>query len=145
MKTINYESDSITILFLTVFVVALLCVALVFGQSEKQDAKNEILTVYGSDGRPLYQSQDSKGWHRVIGSVTLSSGEATVTLNTSTSDGRQNISFQSSTSYRGYVNTVVDADKVNIYSISQNSGTSFDVFSDDGSDNSTVYYIVEGY
>ena len=63
--------------------------------------EKKVKTVYDHNGRPINQGQDRKGWHRVGGSVTLSSGRAIVTLNTSAAEGRQDVGFISDSTYAG--------------------------------------------
>ena len=57
------------------------------------DIEGKVKTVYDINGRPVNQSQDAKGFHRVTGSVKLVDGKATITLNTNIAEGRQDISF----------------------------------------------------
>ena len=105
--------------------------------------QKKIRTIYDSNGRPVNQGQDRKGWHQVAGSTKLSSGKATVTLNTSTTQGRQDISFLSSVTYRGIASSL-DTTNTNRYWIVPLGGTSFRIKSSDGADTATVQWKVEG-
>lgn len=113
-------------------------------QDDKQEAKEEILTVYDITGQPIFQSQDNPGWHRVMDSVTLSSGLATVTLNTSTANGGQDVSFISSFSYHGHAWALNLNYLGNAYTVWPRTDSKFQVRSSDANDSSTVYYLVEG-
>lgn len=107
------------------------------------DVKRPILTTYDTDGRPVFQSQIAKGFHRVEGEVTLVSGKASVTFNNSPLIGRQDISFQDSTSYRGYAWSL-DTTNTNTYRLYPVSGTRCIILSSDGADVGTVRFVVEG-
>ena len=119
------------------------------GDSTKQETltvdatKQEILTIYNASGEVMGQAEDNPGWHRVMGTVTLDDDAAVVvTLNTSTADGNQDVSFQSQTSYGGYAWSICDA-RTN-FTITPKSGHAFWVASSDTTARHTVYYIVEG-
>ena len=66
-----------------------------------QDAEKKVKTNYDINGNPVNQSQDSKGLHRVVGLVKLVGGKAAVFLNSSTAEGRQDISFIADSTYNG--------------------------------------------
>lgn len=111
--------------------------------SADKDTERRIKTAYNSGGRPVNQSLDAKGWHRVVGSVTLSSGRAIVTLNTSTEDGKQDVSFKNDSTYR-ITAWSLDTTNTNTYRGYPLSGSRFLVKSSDGGDNSVVNYSAEG-
>lgn len=126
------------------WIVAILASAIIIAAQDKAEVKDEIVTIYDSDGRVEGQSQDNKGWHRIIGSVSLSGGEATVNLNTALTNGRQDVSFQDLFSYGGYCWTTTQSNKTNEYRVYPVSGTQFKIISSDGSDTKTIRYLVEG-
>ena len=108
-----------------------------------ESVKQEILTVYNSSGRVTGQAEDNPGWHRVMDTITLDDDAAViVTLNTSTADGAQDVSFQSQTSYGGYAWSISDGRT--IFTITPIDGHSFWVASSDTTARHTVYYLVEG-
>ncbi len=109
-----------------------------------QLVKRQIKTRYDINGRAVNQSQDAKGHHRVVGSCTLSSGVDTVSLNTSTADGKNDISFISSSTFSGRVWSANLANRSKTYSIMPLSGTKFVVVSSDTSDTAAVQFVVEG-
>ena len=106
--------------------------------------KRQIKTRYDINGRPVNQSQDAKGFHRIVGSCTLSSGVDTISLNTSTADGRNDISFISSSTFSGTVWSANIANRSKTYSIMPLSGTRFVVVSSDTGDTAAVQFVVEG-
>ena len=105
--------------------------------------EKRVKTVYDSNGRPVNQAMDAKGWHQVAGSVTLASGKATVALNTSTANGRQDVSFRSNKTYRGSAWSL-DTSNTYTYRVYPLTGSSFLIRSSDTGDTATVYYRVEG-
>lgn len=107
------------------------------------DIKRPLLTTYDTEGRPRFQSQIAKGFHRVEGEVTLSSGKANVTFNNSPLTGRQDVSFQDSSSYRGHAWSL-DTTNTNTYRLYPVSGTRCIILSSDGADASTVRFVAEG-
>jgi hypothetical protein len=108
------------------------------------DTKREILTVYDTAGRVVNQAQDSKGWHRVSGTVKLVAGVDTVTINTSKANGRQDSSFKSASTYYGRGQSSDIANRAKVYSILPLSGTRFVVVSSDDTDTATINFVVEG-
>ena len=106
-------------------------------------AERKIKTNYDENGRPINQGQGQKGQHRIVGSTTLSGGKATITVNTSTAQGRQDVGFLSSTTYRGHAWSL-DTTNTNRYWIVPLSGKIFMVKSSDGADSATVQWKVEG-
>lgn len=107
------------------------------------DLKRRVATTYDTTGVPLFQSQIAKGWHRVSGEVTLVSGKASVTFNSSPLTGRQDVSFQDSTSYRGHAWSL-DTTNTNTYRLYPVSGTRCIILSSDGADAGTVRFVAEG-
>lgn len=107
------------------------------------DIKRPLLTTYDTDGHPLFRSQVAKGWHRVSGEVTLSSGKASVTFNNSPLMGKQNVSFQDSSSYRGHAWSL-DTTNTNTYRLYPVSGVRCIILSSDGADAGTVRFLAEG-
>lgn len=103
----------------------------------------KVKTVYSVDGRPVNQALDAKGYHRITDSVKLVAGRANITLNTSTSDGKQDVSFLSWSTYAGQAWSR-DTLATNTYQIIQITGSRFVVKSSDSADTSTVYFRVEG-
>jgi hypothetical protein len=133
-------------LLLIIFGIVLLFIISAFIATQDaygQDVEGKVKTVYDLNGRPVNQSQDAKGLHRVSGSIKLTSGVATVLLNTNINDGRQDISFISANTYRGNV-WVADTSNANTYKIYPQSGTKFLILSSDATDTNTVNYWVEG-
>lgn len=108
-----------------------------------EDVERKLTTAYDIDGRPFNQSQDNPGLHTIFGTAKLSSGVDTVTLNTSVSDGRQNISFLGDSTYSGVVIPITAAD-TDRYWIVPLSGNQFIIKSSDAADTSTVRFKVEG-
>jgi len=107
------------------------------------DIEGKVKTVYDINGRPINQSQDAKGFHRVTGSVKLVDGKATITLNTNIAEGRQDISFINKYTYWGRV-SVSDTSNTNTYEVYPQSGTQFIILSSSSTDTNTVNYLVEG-
>lgn len=108
-----------------------------------EDVERKLTTAYDIDGRPFNQSQKNPGLHTIFGTAKLSSGVDTVTLNTSVSEGRQNISFLGDSTYSGTVLPVTSAD-TDRYWIVPLSGNQFIIKSSDAADTSTVRFKVEG-
>lgn len=135
--------------------VGLLCacwiviaVALLLQPAESQvrtelsgDPDGKIKTVYSTSGRPVNQSEQAKGWHRVSDSVQLSAGQTTVTLNTSTENGAYDVSFLNFGTYHGQAHS---SDTSKTYRVIPLTGSQFLIKSSDGSDTATVYFTVEG-
>ena len=105
--------------------------------------EKKIKTTYDQYGRPKNQGEVRKGQHRVTGSVALSSGKATITVNTSTVEGRQVVGFIDSTTYRG-VSWSLDTTNTNRYWIVPLSGNKFMVISSDITDSANIQWKVEG-
>jgi len=123
--------------------VLLLCSVAAFTFAQDEQVEGKIKTIYGPDGRPINQSETAKGWHQVAGTVKLSYGWGSVTLNTSTVDQKQDVSFLDSTSYRGLAWSL-DTNNTNTYTVIPRSGTRFVVRSSVRSDTATINYRVEG-
>jgi len=102
-----------------------------------------LTTAYDETGRPLFQSQDNRGWHRVIGTATMVSGRDTVALNTSFADGRQDISYHSGSSYGGFAWSTSESNTAT-YRVIPLSGKSVLILSSSGSDTATVKFLIEG-
>lgn len=105
--------------------------------------KRQIKTQYDIYGRPVNQAQNAKGHHMVVGSTKLVSGVDTLTLNTSTTDGKQDISYMADSTYSGRAWSL-SASNSNRYWIVPLSGTQFIVKSSSGTDTATVRFILEG-
>lgn len=125
-----------------IITLILLMATIAFSQQITETEK-KIRTIYDTDGRPLYSSQNNKGWHIVQGSATLSSGKATVTLNTSTDNAKIDVSFLADSTYNGRAWSL-DTLNINNYWVVPLSATRFMIISDSVSDNSLVKYSVEG-
>jgi hypothetical protein len=132
-----------TILFiLAVFTM----IAGAFGQVQiegKPNVEGRIKTIYDSNGKPVNQSEDAKGWHQVTDSVELTSGRAIINLNTSTIDGNQDVSFKSFKTYHGQAWST-DSNNVYTYRIVPLTGSRFQIRSSGAGDSSWVQYKVEG-
>lgn len=134
------------------FVSIVLCMILgllAVAHSDSVDVKvkkseTKVKTRYDISGRPVNQGQNLKGFHRVVGSCKLVSGIYTVTLNSSTAESRQDISFTNATTYSGRAWTLNVADRSKIYSVKPISGIKFNVVSSDTADTATVQFEVEG-
>ena len=96
-------------------------VAFVIGQ---EDTKGEVKTRYDISGRPVNQALYAKGYHQVVGNARLVSGLDTLELNTSTTNGRQDISYSSDSTYHGIVWSSHAGD-TGLYMVEPISGTSF--------------------
>lgn len=96
-----------------------------------------------SDGRPAYQDQNNPGYHRAVGSATLSSGQVVVDINTSVGAGRNDLSFQSVDSYFGTAWST-DTTNTNSYIVYPLSRTQILIKSSSGADAATVNYRVMG-
>ena len=127
-------------LFLLLFISMIISTQNADGQNETEQ---RVKAVYGIDGRPINQTGETKGFHRVSASVKLVDGLATITLNTSTTDGQQNVSFISEDTYRGQV-WVSDTSNTNTYGVYPQSGTQFIILSSSATDTVIVNYWVEG-
>lgn len=124
-------------------IVLVLVMAVVAFSQQVTTTEKKIRTIYDTDGRPLYSSERNKGWHIVQGDVTLSSGKATVNLNTSTANAKIDVSFLADSTYAGRAWSL-DTLNINNYRIVPLSGTRFQVISDSANDATRVYYSVEG-
>lgn len=107
------------------------------------EIEGRVKTQYDANGRPVNQSEEAKGLHYVTGSATLSSGRATININTSIADGKQDVSFISASTYRGSAWST-DTSNVNVYKVVPLKGTQCLIMSDSTSDNSTVYFRLVG-
>jgi len=107
-----------------------------------EQIEGRVKTVYGIDGRPVNQSQNAKGYHRVQGNAKLQNGVDTIDLNTSTGDGGQDVTFIGDSTYFGMARAVL----VNghTYTIVPISGKRFVVVSSDTTDTATVRFRLEG-
>lgn len=103
----------------------------------------KVKTIYTMKGRPTQQARGSKGWHQVADSVKLVAGRAIVSLNTSTAQGRQDVSFISKVTYRGMA-FGLDTSGTAIYKLFPLSGTSFLIKSSSVTDTAMIYFRVEG-
>ena len=131
-------------IFILLEVFALFLSFVVKAQTPSQVVKGEIKTVYDvTTGRPVNQSQDAKGYHWGIGTVKLVTGRASVSINTSTADEAQDMSFISASTYRGSVWSS-DTSNAFTYTVRPIDGQQFLIVSSSGTDTSTVNYFVEG-
>jgi len=105
--------------------------------------ERKIKTIYDMNGRPVNQGQDRKGWHQVVGSISILRGRGIVTLNMSITEGKQDVSFLSSLTYRG-VAWSLDTTSTNRYWIVPLTANKFMVKSSDSTDNGTIHWKVEG-
>lgn len=103
----------------------------------------EILTTYDTSGRVFAPSQNSKGWHRTIGTVKLVDGEAVVTLNVSPQSGKQDINFMGDSTYRGHAWSL-DTSNGQTYRVYPQSGGQCLIKSADPTDTATVNFLLEG-
>lgn len=133
----SYFKDSL-MRFAALLLFLCLCSIIFAGEDEKR-----VKTHYDIFGNPVNQSIDSKGWHTVVGVVKLVAGQSTVTLNTSTSEGRQDISFIADSTYRGMAWSL-DVTNIRSYRVYPTSGKQFIIKSDSTGDTSTVRFRVEG-
>ena len=112
-------------------------------QMDKQMQRSN-KTVYGTNGRVVNQRQDAPGLHQIAGSVTLTGGVDTVFVNKFVSDGRKDIRFTNSSSYRGIVTPRTTGVAAKNYKIIPIDGQRFVVQSSDNTDTATVDFSVEG-
>lgn len=103
----------------------------------------EILTTYDTTGGVFAQSQNSKGWHRTFGTVTLVDGEAVVTLNVSPQSGKQVIEFMGDSTYRGHAWSL-DTSNGQTYRVYPQAGGQCLIKSSDTTDTATVNFLLEG-
>ena len=106
--------------------------------------KRQIKTRYDITGRVVNQRQDSKGYHRIVDSASLSNGVDTITLNTSITNGQQDVSFLDATTFFGTAWASSLTSRGNTYTIIPLSATQFIVVSSDTTDSATVRFQVEG-
>lgn len=128
---------------LKLFLCFLAGIVLFFVIAAGTDVERRVTTAYDIYGRPVDQSQYNKGLHTVMGVTTLASGVDTLSLNTSVAEGRQDISFQSETTYHGTAWSL-DATNTNTYRVIPLSGHRFVVKSSSGVDTATVRFFLEG-
>ena len=107
-----------------------------------EDIEGRVKTVYGTDGRPVNQSQYAKGKHTVSGIATMVNGVDTITVNTSTAKGGQDVSFIDNLTYDGTARAVVA--NGHTYTVIPISGKKFVVVSSDSLDTASVRFTVEG-
>ena len=112
-------------------------------QVDMRKISGEIKTVFGSDGRPVNQSQTNKGFHRVSGKTQMVNGRARVTLNTSTVTGKQDVSFNSSKTYKGII-TIIDTINNKTYRVIPQDGKTAIIISSDSTDTASIIYTLEG-
>lgn len=113
-------------------------------ETSSAEVERKIKTVYGIDGRPINQSSQSKGFHRVGGSIKLNgTGVDTVSLNTNIQSGRQDVTFIDQTTYSGRAWSLV-AGNGNTYRIIPIGGNKFEIRSSSSTDTSTINFTVEG-
>ncbi len=105
--------------------------------------KRQVKTRYDIFGRVVNQVQNAKGLHSITGSCKLVAGIDTISLNTSTANNKQDISFLNQTSYSGR-SWSLSASNTNRYWIVPLSSTKFIVKSSDGADTATVRFEVRG-
>lgn len=110
---------------------------------EVEIVKGQVKTRYGPDGRPVNQSEYAKGKHTVVGSCTLVNGVDTISLNTSTQNGQQDVSFIDNSTYFGQA-WIVGGNGGKTYEIRAIAGNKFVIASSDTTDTSTVNFQVEG-
>jgi hypothetical protein len=103
----------------------------------------KVKTIYTVQGRPTQQRRAAKGWHQVADAVKLAGGRAMISLNTSTIQGRQDVSFIDKTTYRGQAFSL---DTLNnfIYQLIPLSGKQFLIKSSSATDTATVNFLAEG-
>ena len=125
--------------------IALLILFLLFCyvSSRADNVEARVKTHYDTTGRAVNQSSDAKGLHYVTGTVKLSSGQVAVSLNTSISQGRQDVSFISQNTYSGTAFSL-DTANTNSYRVIPVSGVKFIIKSSSGSDTATVQFRLEG-
>lgn len=107
------------------------------------ETERRVKTRYDVFGRPVNQSQTAKGYHQVVGTAKLVSGGTTINLNTSTANGKQDVSFISKNTFRGTAYSL-DTANTKTYRVIPLSATHAIIRSSDGADTSTVHYVLEG-
>ena len=112
-------------------------------QDEIRKLQGEILTTYSPDGEPVFQAQDAKGWHRQFGTTKLVDGLATIDLNSSPSEGKQDVSYVADSTYRGAAWSL-DSANTKTYWVIPLSGKQVLVKSSDNTDTATVRFFIEG-
>ena len=112
-------------------------------EEPKEEVEGRIKTVYGIDGRPINQSQYAKGYHRVFGECKLVNGIDTISINSSTEDGLQDVTFIGKGTYHGKVWSL-NSDNTKSYRIIPLDGQRFIVRSSDTTDTNTINFQVEG-
>ena len=121
--------------------VILLSLVPVLHATDTTEAK--VKTVYEASGRPVDQSQTSKGFHTLRMSLKLSGGRGQILLNTSTANGKQDVSFKDRYSFKGQV-AISDTSNTKTYKVVPISGAKIYVLSSDITDTSTVTVWLEG-
>ena len=113
-------------------------------ESRIAELEDKLRTAYALDGQVFSQSQFSKGWHRAVGTATLSNGMVKIGVNSAVSGSMRNdLSFLDSTTYRGFAWSLDTANR-NTYWVYPVSAESALVISSDTLDNATVNVILEG-
>lgn len=107
------------------------------------ETEGKIKTQYGADGRPINRGEGAKGHHWLVGDVKLVAGRATVTLNTSTVNGLQDVSFIADSTYSVGVWSL-DTSNTTTYRGRPLSGSKFLITSSSGSDTATVRWKANG-
>ncbi len=110
----------------------------------EKEVLGKVKTIYDFTGRPSNQSRANKGWHQIEGFVTLVGGRANVVLNTSTSQGRQDVSFLNDSSYSASAIVNRDSSATFTYRFVPISGSKFMIMSSSLTDTSTLYIKIEG-
>jgi len=105
--------------------------------------EGKVKTVFGSDGRPINQSQEAKGYHRISGEIKMVNGRDTIELNSSANDGRNDVTFIGIKTYTGSAWSLV-ASNTKSYRLIPLAGNKFEIISTDSLDTATVQYMVEG-
>lgn len=104
----------------------------------------KLRTIYGVDGLPFNRGIGAAGFHRVSGVCKLVAGVDTVILNTSISDGKNDISFTDSTTFHGTAWSMALGNRGNVYTVLPLSPIKFVVVSSDVTDTATILFSLEG-
>lgn len=136
---------------LRLFYVAVCASAIIIGLvgtgigQEAKTTEQKVTVQYDAEtGRPLYGAVGTKPYHRAPGKKKLVAGQGTVTLNTSTANGSQDISFIGDSTYHVFVWSTSPTN-ANRYVGYPTSGKSFTIKCvTDTTDTATVNYVAEG-
>jgi hypothetical protein len=134
---------SITAVFFAVIISAPIGLSINDSTDTPKEVEGRIKTVYGMDGRPINQSQYAKGYHRVFGETKLVNGIDTLTINSSTEDGLQDVTFIGQSTYHGRVWSLSESNTKS-YRIIPIDGKRFIIKSSDTTDTATINFQVEG-